>query len=160
MTSYGAKTFEWDAHRIEWGTMPSCTSFPPLFLSIIGFGLPPQTNPLCSVCLQIASNLVPTRSKGALSIELESFHALHRGARQSSSQMASHSNSSSFNWGSCQPPKCVMVGPHPNLGYSRGEDTFGSVEAMQTKKWWQKEENNAGQTRKDTVNIDIVHKKA
>lgn len=53
-----------------------------------------------------------------------------------------------------------MVGPHPNLGYSRGEDTFGSVEAMQTKKWWQKEENNAGQIRKDTVNIDIVHKKA
>ena len=56
-----------------------------------------------------------------------------RNARQSSSQMTSHSNSSSYNLTSHQPPKCIMVDPHPNLGYICGAKIFLNVEAMQAK---------------------------
>src|ERR1700738_3458394 len=82
----------------------------------------------CIDALQVAPNRKPMRSSAF--IELERFYVMSRNARQSTS---SYSNSSSYNSGGRRNPKCVMIGSHPNLGYSRGAEIFKNVEAMRAK---------------------------
>src|ERR1700737_2670319 len=82
----------------------------------------------CIDALQVAPARKPMRSSA--SIELERFYSMTRNARQSTS---SYSNSSTYNSGGRRNPKCVMVGSHPNLGYSRGAEIFRNVEAMRAK---------------------------
>ena len=91
---------------------------------------------------QVASNPKPTRSNA--SIELERYHAIRQNARQS---MSSCSNSSSYNSGGRRNPKCVMVGPGPNLGYSRGPEILRNVEAMQAKEAAAKEKDAVSKAR-------------
>ena len=90
----------------------------------------------CIDALQVA----PTRKsmRSSASIELERSYAMPRNARQSTS---SYSNSSSYNSGGRRNPKCVMVGSHPNLGYSRGAEIFRNVEAMRAKEAAAKEKD-------------------
>jgi hypothetical protein len=69
--------------------------------------------------LQVASNPKPPRSVEA--IKMERFFAMRRNVRQSSS---SFSNSASYYLGGRWNSKCIMVGPAPNLGYSREPKNF------------------------------------
>src|ERR1700737_447609 len=90
----------------------------------------------CIDALQVAPTRKPMRSSA--SIELERFYMMSRNARQSTS---SYSNSSSYNSGGRRNPKCVMVGSHPNLGYSRGAEIFKNFEEMGAKKKDEKEKD-------------------
>ena len=72
------------------------------------------------------------------SIELECLYAMPINARQSTSL---YSTSSSYNSGGGRNPKCVMEGPRPNLGYSRGAEIFRNVEAMRAKEAAAKEKD-------------------
>jgi hypothetical protein len=89
-----------------------------------------QTN----TCLHVSNGLQvvfsPKPPLSAEVIKMERFYAMRRNARQSSSSFL---NSSSYNSGGRRNPKCVMVGPAPNLGYSCGPKIFKNVEAMQAK---------------------------
>ena len=53
-----------------------------------------------------------------------------------------------------------MVGPHLDHGYSPGEEIFWNVEAMWAKEVVAKKKAAPTKARKDTVNINIVHKYA
>jgi hypothetical protein len=86
--------------------------------------------------LQVVSNPKPPRS--AEVIEMECFYAIRGKSRQSSSFF---SNFSSYNSGGRRNPEYVMVGPAPNLGYSRGPKIFKILEAMRAKEAAAKEKD-------------------
>ena len=60
---------------------------------------------------------IPKPPRASADIELECSYAMGRAARPST---PSYWNSSSSNSGGRRNPNCVMVGPGPNTGYSRG----------------------------------------
>ena len=91
---------------------------------------------------QVASSPKPAWSNA--SIELERYYARRRNARQSTS---SFSKSSSYNSGGRRNPKCVMVGPGPNLGYSHGIEILKNVEAMRASEAAAKEKDVVSKAR-------------
>ena len=112
--------------------MPSCTSlplFPPFHLSVVAFGLPPQTNPLVSLvvgCIQSRSNL----------FQRHLIHCIEAFLCPTlKCEAIFFSNDIPFkfillNSGSHQPLKCIMMGLCLDLGYSHGVEIFQNVEAM------------------------------
>lgn len=71
---------------------------------------------------------------------------MHRNAMQSLS---------SYNLGSRQPPKCIMMGLPPNIGCSCEVEIFQNVEAMQAKEAKAKEKEAVANARKAKVGIGI-----
>ena len=94
----------------------------------------------------------PKPPHSSASIELERLYAMPRNARHST---LTYSNSSSYNLGSQQNPKCVMEGPHSNFGYSRMAKIFRNVEAMQVKESVAKEKDAVSKARYAIVGVGV-----